>query len=456
MAAARDSIAYRSPRGAPATDRSSALDRPAYAGRESRVGPDRLLEAADGVLDCLPADAAQPVTPPEICLVRGAVLRSHLSPGRLDARHRHGQRPRHLVGNLPPEGDHVFESLIVRLRPEMAVGLCVDQLERDPDPVARPLDRALEHVTHAQRLRDLGDGEALGRQGDHGGSRDDLEIPNLGELGDDLLGEALAQKGGLAVTAVGGERHDRDRRTIRRCRGLRGIRGGPGRGRRLDPRTGSPLFPHGNSVVAASAIEASAAAASNSAPDLLPRPSGATSCARARRTPLAAARACASGGVGLVGHRVGRDDLEGAYQLLDRLEPAGGHFGDRAIHHRDQVGRQLGPELSDGGRRRHDMVIHHDPGRPPEEGRPPREHLEQHAAHASRCRFARPRRARPSACSGLMYAGVPIGSPAMVRDFAAAGLDRARDAEVRHPACPSASRMFSGLMSRWMTPCPCA
>ena len=49
---------------------------------------------------------------------------------------------------------------------------------------------------------------------------------------------------------------------------------------------------------------------------------------------------------------------------------------------------------------------------------------------------------------------MPSASPVSVSRLAAGGLHRARDAEVGHQRVALApSRMFSGLMSRWTTPC---
>jgi len=62
----------------------------------------------------------------------------------------------------------------------------------------------------------------------------------------------------------------------------------------------------------------------------------------------------------------------------------------------------------------------------------------------------------PAACSGLMYAGVPIESPVSVsRALPAAAIALAIPKSAT-TAWPLSSRMFSGLMSRWTTPWLCA
>jgi hypothetical protein len=61
------------------------------------------------------------------------------------------------------------------------------------------------------------------------------------------------------------------------------------------------------------------------------------------------------------------------------------------------------------------------------------------------------------ACSGLMYVGVPTTMPVFVICVVVVASTTARampKSEII--ACPSAMRMLSGLMSRWMIPWRCA
>ena len=60
------------------------------------------------------------------------------------------------------------------------------------------------------------------------------------------------------------------------------------------------------------------------------------------------------------------------------------------------------------------------------------------------------------ACSGLMYAGVPSESPVCVIRWPPACCTASAMPKSATSACPSCSRMFSGLMSRWTTPWRCA
>ena len=65
------------------------------------------------------------------------------------------------------------------------------------------------------------------------------------------------------------------------------------------------------------------------------------------------------------------------------------------------------------------------------------------------------RRPLPVDCSGLMYCGVPRYEPGRVVRGAAESSASAMPKSATS-ACPSCSRMFSGLMSRWITPARCA
>ena len=87
----------------------------------------------------------------------------------------------------------------------------VDQLSDDPDPVAFPSDAALQDETHAELatdvLEDLG-GVLVGHDRRPG---DDFEIPDAGELGDDIFRDPVAEV--LVLPAVAeileGENGDR-------------------------------------------------------------------------------------------------------------------------------------------------------------------------------------------------------------------------------------------------------
>ncbi len=59
------------------------------------------------------------------------------------------------------------------------------------------------------------------------------------------------------------------------------------------------------------------------------------------------------------------------------------------------------------------------------------------------------------ACSGAMYCGVPLIMPVAVRPGEPSTIF-AMPKSARYTRSASSRRMFCGLMSRWMTPLPCA
>ena len=58
----------------------------------------------------------------------------------------------------------------------------------------------------------------------------------------------------------------------------------------------------------------------------------------------------------------------------------------------------------------------------------------------------------PSACSGLMYAGVPMETPVAVSRSPGVASSARAIPKSATTASPSESRMFSGLISRWTSP----
>jgi hypothetical protein len=92
----------------------------------------------------------------------------------------------------------------------MGVGRRLDQLGGHPNPVSLPPHRAFDDVTDPERLGDLRQGERRALERHHAGAGDHLEALDLGQLADDLFGDALAEilVPGVAVQVV--ERQHRD------------------------------------------------------------------------------------------------------------------------------------------------------------------------------------------------------------------------------------------------------
>src|SRR5215472_12841039 len=66
-------------------------------------------------------------------------------------------RPGDALRDLVLDGKHVGQLAVVSLGPEMVPGFGIDQLRRDPDPIAGTTDAAFDHVTHAQLARHFAD-----------------------------------------------------------------------------------------------------------------------------------------------------------------------------------------------------------------------------------------------------------------------------------------------------------
>ncbi len=127
---------------------------------------------------------------------------------------------RDAFGDPVLEVEHILDRAVELLRPEMRTGDAVDQLRRDPQPVAGAPHAAFEHVADAEVLRDLAhvDGAALvdegGIAGDH---REGLEAA---ERRDDVLDHAIGEIVLLGVAAQVLERQHRERGNDRLVSGL--------------------------------------------------------------------------------------------------------------------------------------------------------------------------------------------------------------------------------------------
>ena len=130
---------------------------------------------------------------------------------------------RHIVLN----GENVGELAVEPFRPQVPAGGRVDELGRDPHPIARFAHAAFEDVTHAEALTDLGDMDVLALEGERRISRDDEQRRELRERGDDVFRDAVGEIFLLGVAAHIGERQNRNRRLV-------GQGGRPRHARRLD------------------------------------------------------------------------------------------------------------------------------------------------------------------------------------------------------------------------------
>ena len=186
-----------------------------------RVLVHRLLQQADGVGDRFLGLAVGLLLAQQVQLVGREICRPSPTGGpalglgdgtpAADAAGR-------LLGDLGLHGEHVHGGPVPALRPDMGARGRVDQLGRDPHLVALPLDRALQHVAHVQRLADLAHVGGLALVDRRRVLGDDVELAEPGQVGDDVLGDAVRQPPGRLVAAEIGERQHGDGRLGRERR----------------------------------------------------------------------------------------------------------------------------------------------------------------------------------------------------------------------------------------------
>ena len=90
---------------------------------------------------------------------------------------------------------------MITARPQMRVGMRVDELRRDAHLVARALHRAFDHRIHAQLARDLRQRFARALVAHGGSPRDDLQSADLRQLGGQLFRHAV---GKIFLRRIGG------------------------------------------------------------------------------------------------------------------------------------------------------------------------------------------------------------------------------------------------------------
>jgi hypothetical protein len=96
----------------------------------------------------------------------------------------------------------------------MMPGLGVDQLGTDLDPVTGAADTAFHDVMHPELASDPLHAHRLLAVGERGMARDHEHRPEPGKLGDDVVGDAVAEIGLRRVTAQVEEGQDGDRRLV--------------------------------------------------------------------------------------------------------------------------------------------------------------------------------------------------------------------------------------------------
>ena len=109
------------------------------------------------------------------------------------------------------DGEDVGEFPVVALGPEVAVGLCVDQLHGDADTAARLAHAALDDVLDAKLLGDLLRVDRLALVNERRVSRDNEQLAETRQLSENILGDAVGEEFLLGLAAHVDERQDGDR-----------------------------------------------------------------------------------------------------------------------------------------------------------------------------------------------------------------------------------------------------
>ena len=92
----------------------------------------------------------------EIGIVGRGVLRWFAGQRRLlDTGQRRAKRIGYALRDFAFHGKDIGERPIIRLRPKVGIGLRFDQLDIDPDAIARFLHASFKNVSDAELLRDL-------------------------------------------------------------------------------------------------------------------------------------------------------------------------------------------------------------------------------------------------------------------------------------------------------------
>ena len=84
----------------------------------------------------------------------------------------------------------------------------------DPHPVPGLANAALDHIGNAQLLGDLLQVHGLALVGEDGVAAEHEQARDIRQIGDDVLGDAVAEELLLGIVAHVGKRQDRHRRLV--------------------------------------------------------------------------------------------------------------------------------------------------------------------------------------------------------------------------------------------------
>src|SRR5438034_259606 len=108
--------------------------------------------------------------------------------------------------NLVLQREDVIEVAVVALGPDVPAGRAVDQLRRDPYPATGLARAALQNVVDLELARDLRNVDVLALEHERRVARGDPQRGHLGEIRDDVLGDAVREVFLFRIAAHVGER----------------------------------------------------------------------------------------------------------------------------------------------------------------------------------------------------------------------------------------------------------
>ena len=124
------------------------------------------------------------------------------------------QRTRDGLRDFVLDGNTSDELPIVAFRPQVIAVLSVDQLRSHADSASRSTDAPFKNRPDAERLCDPADVLLLAAEGEGRCARGDLEVGDMGQQVDQLLGQAVAEVLVVRVSAHVGEREHRDGKVL--------------------------------------------------------------------------------------------------------------------------------------------------------------------------------------------------------------------------------------------------
>ncbi len=113
-------------------------------------------------------------------------------------------------GNLILHGKNIVKFAVILFGPNVVIADRINKLRGDPDPIGGAPDTAFQDILHTQFAGDLSNINGPPLVDKRRVARDDEELVEAGECGDDVLGYAVGEKFLFRVVGHIVERQHRD------------------------------------------------------------------------------------------------------------------------------------------------------------------------------------------------------------------------------------------------------